>query len=325
MKKALITGASGQDAYYLSKLLLEEGYKVCATQRRTARPVAPTIIGLLTNKNYSLVEADITDIVSIINAINKFKPTEFYHLGAQSEVGTSFGQPVTTMDITGMGTVNCLEAVRMVNKDIRFYFAGSSEMYGDTHDLEYLDENSPMIPRSPYAAAKLMGYHMSRIYRESYGMFICCGILFNHESKHRKKYFVTRKITSGVVDIIRKNIDKIRLGNINSGRDWGHSEDYMKAAHMMLQHSKPDDYVVATGKFHTIRDVLDIAFDKVGIDYWEPYVEHDTPENMRPHDVIRLIGNSSKIQKVLGWKPKYSFKELITDMVDFDLRQADGK
>ncbi len=322
MKTALITGASGQDAFYLAGILLGRGYKVVATQRRSARPAAETVDMLLENDNYSLVEADVTDIASIMRAIKESQPDEFYHLAAQSEVGTSFGQPLTTVDITGGGTANCLEAVRIIKPDTKFYFAGSSEQYGDTHSgasVGVLSEDSLMNPRSPYAAAKLMGYHLSRIYRESYGIFVCCGILFNHESPHRKPYFVTRKITLGVANIEAGKQDIIRLGNIEAGRDWGHSHDFMKAAYMMLQHDKPDDYVVATGRFSSIRDLLDKAFNAIGVEDWTSFVEHGTPENMRPHDVTRLLGDCSKIESTLGWKPDYDFESLIREMVEYDL------
>jgi GDPmannose 4,6-dehydratase len=322
MKTALITGASGQDAYYLANILLDKGYKVVATQRRSARPPAETVQKLLDNPNYLIIEADVTDIGSLMRALKETEPDEFYHLAAQSEVGTSFGQPLTTIDITGGGTANCLEAVRVIKPNTKFYFAGSSEQFGDTHSgttLGVLNENSPMIPRSPYAAAKLMGYHLSRIYRESYGMFVCCGVLFNHESPHRKPYFVTRKITLGAVQVIDGQLDKIRLGNIEAGRDWGHSHDFMRAAYMMLQHDEPDDYVVATGEFHTIRQLLDTAFSMVGVADWTPYVEHGTRENMRPHDVTRLLGDCGKIASTLGWEPEYNFESLIQEMVQYDL------
>ena len=264
------------------------------------------------------MEADVTDMASILRVVDATRPDEFYHLAAQSEVGTSFDQPITTIDITGGGTINCLEAIRILKPDTKFYFAGSSEQYGDTHG-EVLDEDSLMLPRSPYAAAKLMGYHLARMYRKSYDMFICCGILFNHESPQRKPYFVTRKVTLGVANIHLGRQKKIRLGNIMSGRDWGHSGDYMRAAWMMLQHDTPDDYVVATGEFYTIEHLLDVAFKTAGIEDWTPYVEHGTPENMRPHDVIRLVGNPSKIQKTLGWTPNISFEDMIREMVQTDV------
>ena len=325
MNTALITGASGQDAFYLSKLLLDRGYKVVATQRRSARPPADTVQELLQYKNYTLVEADVTDISSIMRAIKEVQPTEFYHLAAQSEVGTSFGQPLTTVDITGGGTANCLEALRIIKPNTKFYFAGSSEQFGDTHSgkaLGMLHEDSPMHPRSPYAAAKLMGYYLSRIYRESYNMFVCCGILFNHESPHRKPYFVTRKITQGAAHIKHGLQDRIRLGNINAGRDWGHAHDYMMAAYLMLQYDTPDDYIVSTGKFNSIRTLLDLAFDHAGLDNWRPYIDYDTPENVRPHDVVRLLGDSSKIKKILGWEPVYDFELLIREMVSHDLART---
>ncbi len=317
MKTALITGASGQDAYYLALLLLDKGYKVVATERRVARARPDSVEELLEHQNYMTVELDVTDISSIMRAIKDCLPHEFYHLAAQSEVGTSFSQPLTTIDITGMGAANCLEAIRIIKPDTKFYFAGSSEQYGDTHGT-ILNEDSPFIPRSPYACAKLMGFHLTRTYRYSYDMFACCGILFNHESPQRKPYFVTRKITEGVAKIVAKKQEVIRLGNILSGRDWGHASDYMEAAWLMLQHDKPDDYVVATGEFHTIKELLDIAFVHGGLEYWAPWVEHGTPENLRPHDVTRLVGDSTKIRQRLGWKPKYTFEKLIQEMVEYD-------
>jgi GDPmannose 4,6-dehydratase len=325
MKTALITGASGQDAYYLSKLLLNRGYKVVATQRRCARPPANTVKELLQYKNYSILEADITDLGSVIRAIRNCSPDEFYHLAAQSEVGTSWGQAIATSEITGLGTLVCLEAIREYKPDTKFYFAGSSEQYGDAHDGKPTNESSLFAPRSPYACAKLFGYHMSRTYRYSHDMFVSCGILFNHESPHRKPYFVTRKITQGVANIIAGNQKTIELGNIDSGRDWGHAADYMEAAWLMLQHKTSDDYVVATGQFHTIRDLLDVAFNAVGINDWFSYVTADTVQNVRPHDVTRLIGDSTKIYGRLGWKPRYSFDELIKEMVSYDLDRIGAK
>ncbi len=317
MKRAIITGASGQDAYYLSLLLLEKGYKVVATSRRVARPQAPTVLELLEHPNYSVVSADITDISSMIRIIKEVNPDEFYHLAAQSEVGTSYDQPIATYDITYAGTMNCLEALRMAQLDTKFYFAGSSEQFGDVHGGVPLNEDSPMIPRSPYAIAKLAGYHLTRVYRKSYDMFACCGILFNHESPQRKPYFVTRKITLAAARIARGEQAVLELGNITSGRDWGHSKDYMRAAWMMLQHDTPDDYVVATEEFHTITDVLDIAFTSVALN-WKDFVKHDTPDNVRPHDVTRLLGDATKIKTTLGWKPEISFSDLISEMVSND-------
>lgn len=320
MKTAIITGASGQDAYHLSKLLLSKNYKVIATQRRAARPESCTVLELLENDNYTVVPGDVTDMSAIMRIIKDHNPDEFYHLAAQSEVGTSFNEPLTTIDITGMGTAKCLEAVRLVKPDTKFYFAGSSEQFGDAHNGKPTSENSLFRPRSPYACAKLMGYHLTKNYRESYGMFACCGILFNHESPERKPYFVTRKITKGVADIVAGKSNHIELGNLDSGRDWGHAADYMNAAWLMLQASNPDDYVVSTGIFHTIEDLLTIAFNYVGITDWKKHIKHN-PKWMRPNDVTRLIGDSSKIRNTLGWKPHYNFKDMIEEMVINDLGQ----
>ncbi len=325
MKTALITGASGQDAYYLALLLLEKGYRVVATQRRSARAYSSTVEELCKNDNYILEWGDVTDMSAILRVVKQYQPDEFYHLAAQSEVGTSFHEPLSTISITGKGAAICLEAVRIGAPECKFYFAGSSEQYGDAHGGLPTNEESPMLPRSPYACAKLMGYNLTRVYRESYGMFACAGVLFNHESPERKPYFVTRKITHGVARIVA-GIDKhIELGNLDSGRDWGHSADYMRAAWMMLQADKPDDYVVAMGTFNTIEDLLRIAFAEAGLsswenpDGWKPYIKQN-PKWMRPHDVTRLIGDSSKIRKSLGWQPDYTFEKMIREMVQHDLR-----
>lgn len=318
MKTAIITGASGQDAYYLAKLLLEKGYKVVATQRRSARAYSSTVEELSKHPNYEVEWGDVTDMSAILHVISKYQPDEFYHLAAQSEVGTSFHEPLSTIAITGKGAANCLEAVRIAAPKCRFYFAGSSEQYGDAHGGKPTNENSPMLPRSPYACAKLMGYNLTRVYRESYGMFACGGVLFNHESPERKPYFVTRKITQGVAKIHLGLETHIELGNLDSGRDWGHSADYMRAAWMMLQADTPEDYVVAMGTFHTIEDLLVAAFAEIGIEDWRPYVKQN-PKWMRPHDVTRLIGDSSKIRQQLGWQPEFTFEQMIQDMVKHDL------
>jgi GDPmannose 4,6-dehydratase len=317
-KRAIITGASGQDAYYLSKLLLDKGYEVVATQRRSARPQADTVEELMANSNYSIFEGDVTDMPSLVRTVRDMQPVEFYHLAAQSEVGTSWNQPVSTVDINGMGTLNCLETIRLHKPDCRFYFAGTSEQFGNAHGGRKLTEHSPMLPRSPYAAAKLMGFHLNRIYRNSYDMFTCGGILFNHESPQRKLYFVTRKITDAVARIQLGLSDHVSLGNLDASRDWGHSADFMRAAWMMMQHDKPDDYVIATGQTYSIKDFLQHAFAVVGIDKWENYVKQD-PRFMRPHDVPILLGDASKAREVLGWKPEYSFAEMVEEMVVEDI------
>jgi len=317
-KVALITGASGMDAIILSRFLLNKNYKIFATTRRSAREQRAEVLKLLKNNNYKLLEADITDFSSIVRSIKHSNPDEVYLLAAQSQVGTSFDQPLTTIDITGMGTANCLEAIRENKPDSRVYIACSSEQFGDTHNGEPLNEDSPMIPRSPYAAAKLLSYNLGRIYRASSGMYISCGLLFNHECELRNKYFVTRKITNGVARIKAGLDTHIELGNLDSGRDWGHSADYMRAAWMMLQADTPDDYVVAMGTFNTIEDLLIAAFSEVGIDDWKPYIRQN-PKWMRPHDVTRLIGDSSKIREKLGWKPEYTFERMIKEMVQHDI------
>ena len=318
MKTAVITGASGQDAYYLSLLLLGKGYKVIATQRRSARAYSSTVEELSNHSNYEVEWGDVTDMAAILNVIKKHQPDEFYHLAAQSEVGTSFHEPLSTIGITGKGSAICLEAVRIAKPDCKFYFAGSSEQFGDAHGGEATNELSPMVPRSPYACAKMMGYNLTRVYRESYDMFACGGILFNHESPERKEYFVTRKITSGAAKIVAGKAKSIELGNLDSGRDWGHSADYMRAAWMMLQADTPDDYVVSMGTFNTIEELLKIAFDEAGLPDWKNYITQN-PKWMRPHDVTRLIGDSSKIRQNLGWEPEYDFESMIREMVQHDL------
>lgn len=329
MKAALITGASSQDAFHLAKMLLIKGYDVFALQRRVAREEAETVTYL--NKmfphNYKVLEGDVTDFSSITRALRDSAPAEFYHLAAQSEVGTSFRQPLTTFEITGGGAAICLEAIREISPTTKFYFAASSEMYGDTHGGIPLNEMSAMIPRSPYAAAKLAGYHLTRIYRESYNLKAWNGILFNHEGPHRKEYFVTRKITNYVGKLTQDLHCGVRLqlGNIDSGRDWGHSRDYMKAAWMMLQSDTPDDYVVAMGTHHTVRDVLDVAFKYAGINDWTPYVKYDTSENLRPHDVTRLTGDASKVREKLGWTPMYNFERMVNEMVYCDIQRASAE
>lgn len=322
MKTALITGASGQDAYYLSVFLLEKGYKVWATQRRSGRPDAESVLELIKYKNYGIVEADITDLSSMIRAIQETKPDEFYNFGSQPEVGTSWGQPLTTFDITGRGAVNCLEAIRIAKSDTRYYFAGSSEQFGGCSfdRTDYLDENSPMNPKSPYAVAKLAGYEMTRVYRNSYDMHASCGILFNHESPHRKPYFVTRKIVLHYIDILQGRREFLELGNIDAERDWGHASDYVRAAWLMLQQDTPGDYVVGMGERHTVREFCEIVGDKLGIK--DPISKIKVnPKFLRPNEVRTMVARADKARDILGWKPEFTFEGLVQDMVEMDLQR----
>jgi GDPmannose 4,6-dehydratase len=319
MKTALITGASGQDAYYLSDLLLSKGYKVVATQRRVGRPQSDTVDMLLKNPDFSIIEADVTDISSIMRAVMIAKPDEFYHLGSQPEVGTSFGQPITTFDITGAGTLNCLEALRICKPDTRFYFAGSSEQFGGlVNGYKFLNEKSPMLPRSPYAVAKLAGYHMTRVYREAYGMFCCSGILQNHESPHRKPYFVTRKIVMGFVDIVLGRKNHIELGNLESKRAWYHAADAVQAMWLMLQLDKPDDFVIGNDQCYSVREFCEAVGKALGMENPLQYVKVNQ-EFVRPNEVHVLVADPSKARTVLGWKQKYSFEDLVNDMVNEEM------
>jgi GDPmannose 4,6-dehydratase len=333
----IVTGINGQDGYYLTKLLLEKNYKVVGVQRRTSSSTAWRLLDLpnyekATKEGRLIFEAgDITDFASIARIITAHKPTEFYNLAAQSQVWHSFKSPLSTLEITGMGAAVCLEAVRQLAPLCKFYQAGSSEQYGNSAIFgkeqkevreifqRVLDENSPMIPRSPYGVAKLMAHTLVRNYREAYGMFAVGGILFNHESPYRGVEFVTRKITHGIARILTKQASTIELGNLDAYRDWGHAEDYMNAAWLMLQQDKPTDYVIATGETHQISEFLDIAFNAVrGLSPWQNYVVVN-PEFVRPSEVDVLIGNAAKARVELSWSPKHSFNDLVHEMVRKDL------
>lgn len=335
MKTAIVTGINGQDGYYLTKLLLEKGYRVVGIQRRTSSSTSWRLLDLPTyekaTKEHRLIfeAGDITDFSSISRIVTAYKPNEFYNLAAQSQVWHSFKSPLSTLEITGLGAAVCLEAVRQFAPNCRFYQAGSSEQYGNSAILgkhqpqpgvvfeRVLDESSPMIPRSPYGVAKLMAHTLVRNYREAYGMFAVGGILFNHESPYRGVEFVTRKITNGIADILANRASSIELGNLDSWRDWGHAEDYMRAAWLMLQQFEPVDYVIATGETHQISEFLNIAFGLVGIQDWSKYVTVNQ-EFVRPSEVDVLIGNATKARQELGWSPKHSFNDLVYQMVYAD-------
>lgn len=335
MKTAVVTGINGQDGYYLTKLLLEKGYRVIGIQRRTSSSTSWRLLDLpsyekATKEHRLIFEAgDITDFSSISRIVMAYKPDEFYNLAAQSQVWHSFKSPLSTLEITGLGAAVCLEAVRQFAPNCRFYQAGSSEQYGNSAIMgkhqpqpgvvfeRVLNELSPMIPRSPYGVAKLMAHTLVRNYREAYGMFAVGGILFNHESPYRGVEFVTRKITKGIAEILSGKIKTIELGNLDSWRDWGHAEDYMRAAWLMLQQDEPVDYVIATGETHQISEFLDTAFGMVSITDWSKYVTINQ-EFVRPSEVDVLIGDSSKARVELNWTPSYTFTDLVNEMITRD-------
>ncbi len=317
MKSALITGITGQDGAYLAKFLLDKGYKVYGLLARRATATTWRLAELNVLEKIELLEGDLTDVTSLIRAIEIAEPDEFYNLGAQSFVGTSWKQPQLTAQSTGMGALNCLEAIRIINPKIKFYQASTSEMFGGMPEYPIQSETTPFHPRSPYGVAKLFAHWMTINYRESYDIFGCCGILFNHESPLRGIEFVTRKVTDAVARIKLGVQNDLHLGNIDAKRDWGFAGDYVEAMWLMLQQEKADTYVVATGKTTTVRDMCKIAFEHVGLDY-EKYVVID-PAFYRPAEVDLLLGNPQKAREKLGWEAKTSLKELINMMVDADI------
>lgn len=320
MKTALITGITGQDGSYLAELLLEKGYKVHGIVRRLSTPNLSRIQHL-TDK-ITIHDADLCDQLSLIKAIQKSNPDEIYNLAAQSFVATSWDQSLLTGDYTGLGVTRMLEAAKMLNPKIRFYQASSSEMYGKVVFTPQ-NEETPFYPRSPYGVAKVYGHYITVNYRESYGMYCVSGILFNHESPRRGIEFVTRKITDGVAKIKTGKQKHLILGNLDAKRDWGYAKDYVEAMWMMLQQDRPDDYVIATGETHTVREFCQIAFARAGLDYREHVITDE--KFMRPAEVDLLLGDAIKAQKNLGWKPKTSFKELVELMVDADLQIQSAK
>ena len=382
--KAVIFGITGQDGSYLAELLLEKGYEVVGITRRVSVDTLQRISHIL--PQIKIVEGDITDAFNVSNIIKEEMPDEIYNLAAQSHVGTSFKQPSLTWDVTAGGVLNILEAIRYSGKkeSMKFYQASSSEMFGKnytsmripsrsldqvlgsifidntdsenvTEEKKYQNEETPFMPQSPYAIAKLAAHHLVRNYRDSYGIFACSGILFNHESERRGEKFVTRKITKwigefaawiqenkGFIDLssqkdnillkdedtlhggigdVRHSFPKLRLGNLDARRDWGHAQDYVDAMWLMLQQENPDDYVVATGKTYSVREFLDIAFKHIQIRDWEDYVVID-PEFYRPAEVDYLLGVPTKAKKALGWSPEISFKKLVKRMVESDINEA---
>jgi GDPmannose 4,6-dehydratase len=325
-KRALITGITGQDGSYLSELLMEKGYEVHGIIRRTSTFNTDRIDHIYEDPHSEsarlyLHYGDLTDGVTLRRILEEVKPIEIYNLGAQSHVRVSFDSPEYTVDSVGMGTLRLLEAIRdycnRTGIDVRFYQAGSSEMFGKVQDVPQ-KETTPFYPRSPYACAKVYAHWQTVNYRESYDLFACNGILFNHESPRRGETFVTRKITRAIARIVAGKQKKLYLGNLDSKRDWGYAKDYVRAMWLMLQQEEPDDYVVATGETHSIREFLDVSFKYVNLD-WNDYVEFD-PRYLRPAEVDLLIGDPAKAKEKLGWEPSVTFEQLVALMVDADLR-----
>ena len=314
-KRALITGITGQDGSYLAELLIEHGYEVHGMVRRASTENFERIAHL--GGRVQLHQADLLDQLSIVDVIKQVHPQEVYNLAAMSFVPTSWKQPVLTGEFTGIGVTRMLEAIRLVDaKGIRFYQASSSEMFGKVQEVPQR-ETTPFYPRSPYGVAKVYGHFITVNYRESYGMFCCSGILFNHESERRGKEFVTRKVTDAVARIKLGLANELRLGNLDAKRDWGFAGDYVRAMWLMLQQEKPDDYVIATGETHTVRELVQTAFACAGLD-WQKFVVTD-PALIRPAEVDLLIGDPGKAQRNLGWRPEVTFHELVKRMVDADL------
>ncbi len=321
MKRALITGITGQDGSYLAELLLEKGYEVHGIVRRSSTEAFERISHL--SGKIQLHQADLLDQLSIIGVIKDTKPEEVYNLAAQSFVPTSWKQPMLTGQFTALGVTQVLEAVKLLGRDtIKFYQASSSEMFGKVQAVPQI-ETTPFYPRSPYGVAKVYGHWITVNYRESYNMFCSSGILFNHESERRGKEFVTRKVTDGVARIKLGLATELKLGNLDSQRDWGFAGDYVRAMWLMLQQDKPDDYVVATNKTHTVQRLVEVAFSAAGLD-WKKHVKLD-PSLVRPAEVDLLIGNPAKAKQHLGWEPEVSFEQLIERMVKADLARLQGQ
>ena len=316
MKKAFITGINGMDGSHLADFLLTKGYKVYGMERRSSSPNRKNSSHL--EGKITFLSGDLTDQNSLLRCLRKSDPDEVYNLAAQSFVGASWNTPEQTSDVTGLGVLRVLEAIREYGKEIRFYQASTSEMFGKMIENP-ANEDTPFYPRSPYGVSKLYGHWISKNYRESYKMFNVGGILFNHESERRGVEFVTRKISDGVARIHLGLKDYLTLGNLDSKRDWGYSPDYVKSMWLMLQQDEPRDYVIATGKAHSIREFLDVAFSIIGITNWNKYVKQD-PRFIRPAEVDFLRGDCSKAREILGWNSETSFNEMISRMVENDIK-----
>ncbi len=314
-KKALITGITGQDGSYLAEFLLEKDYEVYGMVRRSSTENFERIAHI--RDRLTLIQGDLLDQMSLISIFQESQPDEVYNLAAQSFVPTSWTKPVLTAEFTALGVTRMLEALRLVKEDARFYQASSSEMFGKVKETPQTEE-TPFHPRSPYGVAKVYGHFITVNYRESYNLYACSGILFNHESPRRGYEFVTRKVTDAVARIKLGLQDELRMGNLDAKRDWGYAMDYVEMQWMMLQQDEPDDYVIASGETHSVQELVEVAFDYQGLD-WEKYVVID-PKFVRPAEVDLLIGDPSKAKEKLGWEPRVSFKEMIHMMVDSDLK-----
>lgn len=340
MKKALVTGITGQDGAYLAELLLNKGYEVYGTYRRTSSVNFWRIeeLRIQANPNLHLVEYDLTDASNSIRLVADIQPDEIYNLAAQSFVAVSFEQPITTANITGLGALHLLEAIRIVNPRIKFYQASTSELFGKVQEIPQT-EHTPFYPRSPYGVAKLFAHWTTLNYRESYGIFACSGILFNHESPLRGREFVTRKITDMAAKISLGSPDLLELGNMDSQRDWGYAKEYVEGMYLMLQHAEPDNYVLATNKTWTVRYFVELAFKAAGMEIvWKGTADKETghdkktgkmavrvnPKFYRPCEVDLLIGDPSKARNALGWEPKSSLEDLCRIMVEADIRRSRG-
>ena len=336
MKKALITGIRGQDGAYLAQFLLEKGYEVHGADRRSGDAIGWRLRELGVEKHIKMVYMDLLEYMNIIDVIRTLQPDEIYNLAAQSFVKTSFDQPMLTADINAIGTLRLLETIRMFSPQTRFYQASTSEIYGNARQSPQ-NETTPFYPRSPYGVAKLYAHGITVNYREAYGLFACSGIAFNHESPLRGYEFISRKVTHGIAQIQKGLLDTIVVGNLDAQRDWGYAREYVEAMWLMLQQAAPDDYVIATGEHHSIRELIEVAFDHVGIALkWQGSGVDEqgidaksgkvrvavSPEFYRPAEVDVLVGDSSKARQKLGWKPRTTFRDLIALMVDADIKKT---
>jgi GDPmannose 4,6-dehydratase len=323
MKTSIITGVNGQDGSYLADLLLEKNYKVVGLIRRSSINNKQRIDHILHHPNFTLEEFDITDLSLCNRLLSSYKPDEIYNLAAQSHVGTSFKQPISTLEIDAVGVVNLLESIRSCSPSSKFFQAGTSEMFGKNYSLrsdntKYQNENTPMTPQSPYGAAKLAAYHMIQIYRSSYNLYCCCGILFNHEGPRRGENFVTRKITKYIGSVVKnQNSEPLYLGNLTAHRDWGHAKDYVRGMYLMMQQPEPEDFVLSTGETHTVEEFVEKAFAMANLDY-RKFVKID-PELFRPTEVDYMVGDSTKAITKLNWTREHSFDDLIKDMINNDI------
>ncbi len=323
-KQALITGILGQDGPYLAKYLLEKDYKVYGMLRRYSKPQFDNLDYLGVTNKIEFIEGDLTDDASLLNIIKNIRPQEVYNLAAQSFVGSSWEQAKLTTEINAVGVLNLLSAIKLFSPTSRFYQASTSEMFGLGNDGGFQDENTPFHPRSPYGISKVYAHWMTVNFRESYGIFACSGILFNHESPIRGIQFVTRKISDGVARIKTGKAKDLSLGDLEPKRDWGFAGDYVEAMYSMLQLEKPEDFVIGTGKTHSVKEFVELAFKTAGIDDWQKYVKSD-PRFKRPAEVPHLCGKPDKAKKILGWTPKMAFPELVKTMVEADIKRYESK